>query len=76
MKKERSKLKRERRVLKNLKEKLDCGKCGMNYIRQSFNAWQSQIEQGNTYHQVKNMRDFYFNLFEEVAPNGKYFKRG
>ena len=33
-------------------------------------------EQGNTYHQVKNMRDFYFNLFEEVAPNGKYFKRG
>ena len=76
IKKERGKIAHEHRVLKKLKRRLDDGTYTMDKVRQSFSSWQAHMETGNTFYQVKNMREYYFNLFNEVAPNGKFFKNG
>lgn len=72
----RDKIKRQKRKLVRMKERMDNNEITIDSVRSSFQSWQANAERGNTRNQIFKLRQFYFKLFNEEAPYGKkYYRR-
>lgn len=61
---------RMRRKLKKAKELYIAGKITKDDIDTSFESWKSHASHGNCYHLIKDMQEYYNNIFKDGEING------
>lgn len=65
-----------RRKLKKFREKYDNGEMDFENIKQSYQSWRGHASHGNCYYLIRNMDEFFNDLFKDVIEKERNDKNG